>query len=635
MTNTFSKSKIMNYTKQHAVFDLESVKHHYLVGVTINSQRFLLVGGDVIPSNLFGAQLITLSKMKAIVNNNFLIGFNNNNYDDYVLKAILDGKSPEEVNELSQKIISSKIAPFRWDPQPASLWATFDIRSVMPNKPSLKELASHAGLNVEEYELDFNLQRKLTVDEITGMTGYMFNDIDVTASMLQHPAIMGKLSQHIDSIENYLPGQDYAISFTDSALAVRAMTKSKTLKSEKKKKFTWMLNGHYVLDAIPDQWKNALLEYAKNLEEAYQEFEKVTSNGTMDERTAGKEIMKKVPLPAIDPILYGTTLFKPSIGGIHTHYVSVEDGEPKQVTARFRDVHHRDISGAYSMVARATNLFGHPEIMKIYNGFIDDKFAAKKTNNKGLVSASKLMTNAPTGDADRPGSPLYNPIAITENRVMLQILLYTAAKIVIDNGGQVLSVNTDGLFYVGDEEIFKPLFDAWEEKWQFSLSYEHVDAYIGKDDANRILINDGKIIETSGEVVHQEFNPMKLGPRPRIVDYAVVQKLTHKNVSIEDILDKAIENNRADLLAWTIKAPANHRTEINYEIANKVNRVLLTTQGDHIGMYNLRTDKIDAITNLPDSPVTLINEKYPETLPENINREAYLEAINAVYEHWL
>ena len=42
------------------------------------------------------------------------------------------------------------------------------------------------------------------------------------------------------------------------------------------------------------------------------------------------------------------------------------------------------------------------------------------------VASTKLATNSPTGKSDEPGSFLYNPIAVVENRFTLQILLYLA-----------------------------------------------------------------------------------------------------------------------------------------------------------------------------------------------------------------
>lgn len=630
-------NKTPNYKKPYAAYDLESMKHNYAVGVRVNGKTFVAFGGLTIPYKIDGVEYISLNQLKSLTYDNMFYGFNNKHYDDYVIKSILAGDSAEAVNELSRKLISTSKPAFLWDNAPKSLFGTFDIKQFVGSGVSLKQLLSQAGKNVLEYDIDFNLQRPLTRQEFTDLIRYMINDVEGTEFVFNTNEIQSVLQQHISSIEHYLPGKDGLISSSDSSLATSAMTNGSKLIAPKKQKFTWELNGHYVLDFMPEQWRNELLSYASRLEEAMVSFNEKTASQVdvrsrlNAERVAGKEILKAVEAPVIEPIkLSDTFIVKPALGGLHSKVI---DAEGNAVVSRAVDVHHRDISGAYGMLALATNLFGD-QITKTYKGFMDDKFAAKKQGNKGLIAASKLMTNAPTGNADQPGSPLYNPIGITENRVMLQVLLYQAAKEITEAGGSVLSINTDGLFYTGDEDVIAPVVHNWEKFWGFTLGYEHIDGYIAKDDNNRILIQDNQIVEQSGEIGHMHFNPKQLGALPRIVDYAVTTKITNEGRSIEDIVDSYIAKNRTDLFAWTLKATRNHKTVINYEIAQTVNRVFLTLDGDEIGNYSVTKDSIEAFTNKPVSKVKLINEQIPDVLPENINRDAYIEIIKTVYSHW-
>lgn len=672
------KKRDMNYNKLGLAYDVESYKHNFTATfeeIRTDKKYFYLGGVTNIPlgTRFDGSvQIANLYELRRLVMKHLLIGFNNKWYDDYIIQAMLDGKSAEEVNELSVRIIESPIPAYRFEDKPKAVFGTFDILSVINKKDvSLKQLAAMMGLPVKETEIDFNLKRPLTPEELVSTLKYNTIDTTVTKHVFLNPVIFGGFTQHKAMINIYLPGKDWAISQSDADLAVRALTDNGRLKVEMKEKFDWMLNGHYVLDFIPEQWKNALLNYAKDVEAGVQKYKAAVSSGEMTGREAGREYMKSIPRPAIEPIKMSESfVYMPSIGGAHSKFV---DENGNQTLARFNNVHHRDIQGAYGALALMTNLFG--EATPVYAGFMEDKFNgkklrsfvkdAKKANqtpveiirqvndqfnasiplNSGMkdiddlveerVGSTKLATNSPTGKSDEPGSSIYNPITITENRIMLQVTLYLAARLVIENGGHVLSVNTDGLFYIGDDSVLAPYFDQWAKFWNLGLDYDHVDTYIAKDDNSRVLVVNGEITEATGDVSHREFNPKKLGALPRIVDVAVVEKLVNPEREISDIVSDLAKENRVDLFAWVLKPTKLHKTVVDFEITQKINRILMTTEGSKIGNYSITKDKIEAMRYLPDDAyVTIINGDMPTTIPENIDLEQYVGIVERSYSNW-
>lgn len=108
--------------------------------------------------------------------NEIWIGYNNNHYDQYIMKAILCGFNPKEVNDYI-------IAEGKHGWQFSSLFRkipmyNFDI--MYRNDRGLKSLEGFMGNNIKETSVPFNLNRKLTVDEINETIKYCRHDVEQT-----------------------------------------------------------------------------------------------------------------------------------------------------------------------------------------------------------------------------------------------------------------------------------------------------------------------------------------------------------------------------------------------------------------------------------------------------------------------
>ena len=598
-----------------------------------------------------------------------LVGFNNNDYDDYMLRAAIDNKTTREIYEMSKLTIEQRVR--LWTLDYNSMFATFDIRSVLPQNISLKQIASEMGYQVWEFdEVDWDYDYELTEEQLFKMLSYNDHDTFVGNRVFEHFVVIGAYVQHVAFISRYLPGCDWMISRRDASLAEAAIINGGKIKIEKKRKFDFMLNGHNVLAEVPLEWRNEYYRYGKDLEKALVEWERLVATG-MDKAAAHQATFGKVKLPVVDTVWLDDFFgLQPSAGGIHSTTTNHPDYKPVgSRVIRADNIEHFDIGGAYGATAKQKNVYGAAQSR--YNLFMDDKFRYKnaaKTLKKNLdlpvssikaglkahygidlmsndidsltaelaegVAATKLGTNSPTGKADSPVSGLYNPIGMIEVRLILQCLFYDIMKKLIDAGCVAFSANTDGFFIDARGVDVKPFIDAWERKWGLELDYDHIDTYIAKDDNNRILIVDGKVEEAAGDdLCHQEFNPRKASKKPRIVDNVLLQKLVHPEMEIRDILQGFVDDNRVDLFMWTLKASTGHTGVINNKIAGKINRVLLTKDGDKVGNYSIFKDKIESFSYLAqDQPVAVINGDLPTTLPANLDLDAYESLITSVYE---
>ena len=112
-------------------------------------------------------------------------GFNTKNYDQYIIKAICAGFSPEEVKQVNDWIIGGGQG---WEcPLLEGVFFRFnniDIMDDMQIGLSLKAFEGHLGeLSIEETEVDFNLDRSLTIDELKLTVQYCIHDVDATEKL--------------------------------------------------------------------------------------------------------------------------------------------------------------------------------------------------------------------------------------------------------------------------------------------------------------------------------------------------------------------------------------------------------------------------------------------------------------------
>lgn len=106
-------------------------------------------------------------------------GYNSRNYDQYILKGILCGFTPKDVNDW---IIVEDKPGYRF----SSLFRNFPVINydVMPNPPiSLKTLEAFMGHSIKETSIPFNIDRPLTEEELRETVKYCRHDVEETVEV--------------------------------------------------------------------------------------------------------------------------------------------------------------------------------------------------------------------------------------------------------------------------------------------------------------------------------------------------------------------------------------------------------------------------------------------------------------------
>lgn len=652
--------------------DIILLKHHTVATFSEldSDEKYVsVIGGKIKQAEIYknGAKYLDSKALYNYLYNKRVIFWNGKFLDSYILPLVSQGKNQSDIDWLHEQLTVKRVKPWKLTPTPKQTYGFFDIANLLQQGTTLEEVAGRMGLSISEPDVYLKTKKKLSEEKLLKVVIYSMNRSSNMKVVFKHPYIMAGYKQHLAMIDRYLDGKEHLFSKTGAQLATDGITRNGQFKNHKDKKFDWKFNGRNVLDFIPDGWKEELRRYQAEMEAAMDKYlEIIASGGHIFE---AEKVFKEVSFPSYKFTIDNKLEISSSGGGLHTKRLDT-------VCVRKENVHHDDVEGAYTEIILAKDIFS-PEIAGIYRGYKEDKFAYKKAkkliekaNSEGFldlfelkeqikefgididdevksisdlvtvitegVEASKLATNEPTGNADRNGTPIYNPIGMIQGRIILQILLFNLVTRILRAGGEVWSANTDGVFWTSDKDITSVVRE-WEEFWGMKIGSEMIDLYIAKSDNDRILVNDGVLVEAKGDdlVHHQLSNLKKLGTKPRVVDKVILQKLLNPEEELLDLLEKEIKSGNVSEFAFVSKAQRETRTVFDLKLAPRINRFLLTESGERVQSYSMKTGQLGKVTNVPESPVTLYNDKLPEELPKNLNKQAYLDLIENVYSHWI
>ena len=652
--------------------DIILLKHHTVATFSEldSDEKYVsVIGGKIKQAEIYknGAKYLDSKALYNYLYNKRVIFWNGKFLDSYILPLVSQGKNQSDISWLHEQLTVKRVKPWKLTPAPKQTYGFFDIANLLQQGTTLEEVAGRMGLSISEPDVYLKTKKKLSEEKLLKVVLYSMNRSSNMKVVFKHPYITAGYKQHLAMIDRYLDGKEHLFSKTGAQLATEGITRNGQFKNHKDKKFDWQFNGRNVLDFIPDGWKEELKRYQSEMEAAMDKYlEIIASGGHIFE---AEKVFKEVSFPSYKFTIDNKLEISSSGGGLHTKRLDT-------VCVRKENVHHDDVEGAYTEIILAKDIFS-PEIAGIYRGYKEDKFAYKKAkkliekaNSEGFldlfelkeqikefgididdevksisdlvtvitegVEASKLATNEPTGNADRNGTPIYNPIGMIQGRIILQILLFNLVTRILRAGGEVWSANTDGVFWTSDKDITSVVRE-WEEFWGMKIGSEMIDLYIAKSDNDRILVNDGVLVEAKGDdlVHHQLSNLKKLGTKPRVVDKVILQKLLNPEEELLDLLEKEIKSGNVSEFAFVSKAQRETRTVFDLKLAPRINRFLLTESGERVQSYSMKTGQLGKVTNVPESPVTLYNDKLPEELPKNLNKQAYLDLIENVYSHWI
>lgn len=149
------------------------------------------------------------------MNNPIMMGYNNNGYDKYILKAILNGCTPEEIKEVNDHIIGGGNG-WELDLGYTKIPTQIDLINCIVPRKSLKELEGNLRMNITESTVDFNIKTKWNKQEYEEMLYYCDHDVDALFPIFDMLMTRFKSKYIIAKLGKMDP--EYALSLTDANL---------------------------------------------------------------------------------------------------------------------------------------------------------------------------------------------------------------------------------------------------------------------------------------------------------------------------------------------------------------------------------------------------------------------------------
>lgn len=150
-------------------YDMEVFKHNWSVTFTdVLTDKDFTINDDVELLNKF------LNKH----NESVFVGYNNKGYDTHILKAIAQGKDPYPI---SKQIVDGDDNSKVYKMYVGSFLQLIEVDIMQDNRGfSLKEHGGFLGMEIKESDIDFDIDRALTEEEIQSNNYYNVNDVKIT-----------------------------------------------------------------------------------------------------------------------------------------------------------------------------------------------------------------------------------------------------------------------------------------------------------------------------------------------------------------------------------------------------------------------------------------------------------------------
>ena len=520
-------------------------------------------------------------------NNVILVGFNCRNFDQWLLKGIIKGVDHYKLTNglINEGKKGYQLIP-RHDEVPV---INFDV---MQGFNGLKTLEAFLGMSIDETEVDFNLNRKLTNEEIRSTINYCTSDVLATIEVFE------KSRHEFDSLIGLVEMYDLPLESIGKTKAQLSATILGAKRPKEDRNDEWDIT-------LPD---NLVIKKYTDVVEWYlsDEIKKPNAKYVKD--------------------VYGTEVTF-SLGGIHNRVTKIElDG----IIALY------DVQSLYpSTIIEYDLMSRNVEDRFKYKEIRDMRLKFKKEKNP-IQASLKIILNSSYGILLDKHSPMYDPrqgrrICIYNQLFMLDLIERIEEK--LGDRAFLFNLNTDGQYYQFKDykamEECDEIIKEWEKRTRYSMEKDLVYKVVQRDCNNYILQMEDKSIKSKGAVVK------KL--RPLDYDLPIINKAMKEYIINGIPFETYIENENK-----LIEYQKIYKTTSNYKYAwhnnepvfHKVNRVFASTRDEDTPFYKWKQDKNtpDKFAGTPEHTFIDNSDIREKNVPDFLDKNWYLERCKSEYK---
>lgn len=513
--------------------------------------------------------------------NEIWVGYNNNHYDQYIMKAILCDFDPKEVNDF---IITE--GKHGW--QFSSLFRKIQMYNydvMYRNDRGLKSLEGFMGNNIKETSVPFDIDRKLTAGEIAETIKYCQHDVEQTVEVFfsrksDFDAQMGLIKMFNLSLSN--------ISRTKAQLSAIILEANRQCHDDE-----------FDISFPPTM-------RIKKYTEVVDWYKDVNN------RNYSKSLTTTV---ARVETLFGW-------GGIHS-------ARPKYYGEGY--FINMDVASLYPSLMIKYNLLSRnikdpQKYIDIYHNRL--KYKAEKNP---LQLPLKTLLNSTYGCFKDKNNALYDPLMANNICIFGQLLLLDLME-KLEPYAEIIQSNTDGIlikmpdtsrttnvdtwFNIIDDVVYE-----WEQRTGLKMEFDEYQKVFQKDVNNYIVVtSDGKY-KSKGSYVKKQNN---LDYDLPIVNKAMIDYMT-KGVSIEQTIngcDQLIMFQKIVKMSGKFK----HVIHNGKILDEKCFRVFasLDESDSYIGKQKANGKTVEKFANTPEH-CFIINDNVKESnVPKKLDKQWYI-----------
>lgn len=570
--------------------------------------------------------------------NSVYCGFNIKHYDQYILKflilAALDSKRCQNPKNLNDFIIKQGREGWEYNDGTSVSGSRFgnafndislNIYDVMQNFPmgtSLKKLEAFMGESIEETSVSFDIDRKLTEEELAIEAKYCLSDVVNTAKVFANT--IDDYKSHVGLIEGF------GIDSIKGLKATKPFLSSLALQAKPVN-----FNDEWDVD-----WPSEKLQLGKY------RFIEEWFKSVIARHNSGKDLQLEVSIdgkPMTLPKSYnadelticiGDMLVTVALGGLHG-----------AVSNYFKEGHflNLDVQSYYpsDMIVNEhlSRAVSDSQVFKdIYNKRIQLKVEAseaKKAGNKELADLKKaaqaplkLVLNSTYGAMGFENNPLYDPRMMHSVCISGQLMLIDLME-KLEGKCELVQANTDGILLKltsNNEVEIMDIAKNWMQRTGMILEADHYTAVYQRDVNNYVAVAADGSIKAKGSDVKAKSN---LDNDLPIINEALVASLT-KGITVRDYIESCNE---------LIKFQKIYTVSSKYECAlygdqrqpNKVFRVFASTSDLNPCLYHKKADNDEKnpgqIARFADCPehCFIDNSKIiGKPVPANLDKNWYI-----------
>lgn len=530
----------------------------------------------------------TLEEYYEAHKNEIWVGYNNNHYDQYIMKAILCDFNPKEVNDFI-------IAKGKYGWQYSSLFRKIQMYNydvMYRNDRGLKSLEGFMGNDIKETSVPFDIDRKLTPDELSETIKYCKHDVEQTIEVFferksDFDAQMGLIRMFDLPLNN--------ISRTKAQLSAIILEAQRPRDSR---------DDEFDI-SFPPTMK---IEKYTEVVDWYKDVNNRDYSKSLTTTVAGVE-----------------TLF--GWGGIHSA-VPKYHGEGLFINMDVASL-YPSLMIQYNLLSR--NIKDPQKYIDIYHNRL--KYKAEKNP---LQLPLKTLLNSTYGCFKDKNNALYDPLMANNICIFGQLLLLDLIE-KLEPYADIIQSNTDGIlikmpdkvpgsYLKNAEDVWFEVIDdivyEWEQRTRLKMEFDEYRKVFQKDVNNYIVVTpDGKYKSKGSYVKKQNSLDYDLP----IVNKAMIEYMT-KNVPVEVTINNC---NELVMFQKIVKLTGKFKNAIhNGKILDeKCFRVFasIDKSDSYIGKQKQKGATIEKFANTPEHCFIVNTDVKEMKVPKKLNKSWYIE----------